>query len=154
MMTQPPDLAAIATLAREAKARADRATPGPWVEGQKKLRNKPPIDSCPDHETVIAMTAPGQGVFADPPGGSYPHFDGKFIAAARSDVPALADAVLALVERVRELEASPVMPEAPNLTMIGAMCEAGYGAHWIGPTRHIAVYNAIRAALLKEQAAE
>ena len=30
MMTQQPDDDAIATMAREAKARADRATPGPW----------------------------------------------------------------------------------------------------------------------------
>lgn len=47
--------------------------------------------------------------------------------------------------------AGPVMPEAPGDAVIDAACGAGWGDHWIGPDRYIAVYAAIRAALLKEQ---
>ena len=66
-----PDLTEIEKLAREAKERAEKATPGPWHE----------YDELDWSEDTI-----------------------KFIAASRTDVPALADAVLQLVQRVRELE--------------------------------------------------
>ena len=47
--------------------------------------------------------------------------------------------------------AGPVMPEVPGDAVIDAACGAGWGDHWIGPDRYLAVYAAIRAALLKEQ---
>ena len=100
MMTQPPDLDAIATLAREAKARADRAAPGPWEWSFATLYNR--VTIC-NGRTICT----DGGRQAGRP-------DIAFIAAARTDVPALADAVLALVERVRELERGPVMPEKPS----------------------------------------
>ncbi len=48
------------------------------------------------------------------------------------------------------LAAGPVMPEVPGDAVIDAACGAGWGDHWIGPDRYLAVYAAIRAALLKE----
>ena len=90
MMTQPPDLDAIATLAREAKARADRAAPGPWEWSFATLYNR--VTIC-NGRTICT----DGGRQAGRP-------DIAFIAAARTDVPALADAVLALVEMVRVLE--------------------------------------------------
>ena len=105
MMTQPPDLDATSTLAREAKARADRATPGPWVCGERWQRG-PKNKRRDTHPalTAIASVGLGQCVLTEHDGGFYPTNDQKFIASARTDVPALADAVLALVEMVRVLE--------------------------------------------------
>lgn len=99
------DLDAIEKLAREAKERADAATPGPWEWDGRREENDPDM--------------PG-GVFVYHPQGSFladtaiclsdtyedDHLDLDFIAAARADVPALADRVLALIGRVRELEAA------------------------------------------------
>lgn len=90
-------------LAVQARLRADRATPGPWLEGQRKLGNKHPVNDHPGCSSV-ALVAPGQGVFTAHAGGTRPANDGEFIAGARTDVPALASAVLALAARVRELE--------------------------------------------------
>ena len=50
-----------------------------------------------------------------------------------------------------QLDAGPVMPDVPGDAVIDAACGAGWGDHWIGPDRYLAVYAAIRAALLKEQ---
>lgn len=66
-------------LARAAKDRADKATPGPWrTEGDCAMA------SVDDIATVIARAFFSQQ-------------DVKFIAAARQDVPALADAIEKLV---------------------------------------------------------
>ena len=151
MMTQPPDLDATSTLAREAKARADRATPGPWVCGERWQRG-PKNKRRDTHPalTAIASVGLGQCVLTEHDGGVYPTNDQKFIAAARTDVTALADAVLALVERVSELEAGPVMPEVPDgklLLSAGAMVDAH-------PVNVLGFFESIRAALLKEQGAK
>ena len=59
---------------------------------------------------------------------------------------ALADAVLALVERVREMEsAGPVMPETPSDAVINASCSY---AESLGVR---ALYRSLRAELAKEQ---
>lgn len=98
-----PDLTDIEKLARAAKERAEKATPGPWEWDGRREESDPDI--------------PG-GVFVYHPQGSFlattavclsdtyedDHLDLDFIAASRTDVPALADAVLQLVQRVRELE--------------------------------------------------
>ena len=90
MMTQPPDLDATSTLAREAKARADRATPGPWAVVAGETNG--PFGVCAGRQIISCAAALIER-----------HETATFIAAARTDVPAIADAVLALVERVREL---------------------------------------------------
>lgn len=78
----------------EWKTLADNATPGPWTT------QKPALDAATGFAggVIVAAVARGQGVYASPPGGSYPENDRRFIAAARTAVPAL----LAEVERLRE----------------------------------------------------
>ncbi len=63
-------------------------------------------------------------------------------------MPDHADMVVWLLN---QFAAGPVMPEVPGDAVIDAACGAGWGDHWIGPDRYLAVYAAIRAALLKEQ---
>jgi len=83
------------TLAEEAKARAENATPGPWfAEDIGESRNGP--------YAVRYETRTTAGDVAPPP---VRHGDTIFIAHARSDVPALADAVLRLVEERDEMRA-------------------------------------------------
>lgn len=165
------DLDAIAGRAREAKDRADRATPGPWSPVAGSMNG--PFGVCTNSQIVRAVAALIEKQDA-----------AVFIASARTDVPALAADVRALVERVRELEenlsaydealkkdrnlserraervreleeraaAGPVMPETPSLCILASMCAAGWGDHWIGTERQEAVYRAIRAALMEEDA--
>lgn len=65
----------------QARARADKATPGPWYAGaDADVRS----DEKADAVCVIDLRD-----------------DNAFIAAARSDVPALAETVDALVEALR-----------------------------------------------------
>jgi len=104
-----PDLEAALVLATEAKARADAATEGPWFSGRQdmtsyddmgQLKNVYGPHTYPHHTIphtqvpVEVAQARGENCMADAP----------FIAAARTDVPMLADVVVQLVERVRELE--------------------------------------------------
>lgn len=97
------DLYTITNLARNAKARADRATPGPWEwDGRTEEKD----DDMPDgffvyhpqgaflSSTAVCLSETYEG----------DHLDLDFIAAARTDVPALADAVMALVGVVRQLK--------------------------------------------------
>ncbi len=77
--------------------------------------------------------------------------DAEFIANARADVPALAAAVLALVARVRELESrGPVMPETPSDDLVWLI--VGNSSLPGAELMLRGFYNAIRAALMKEQA--
>lgn len=106
-----PDLVKLHKLATEAKTRADAATPGPWEWDGRREENDPDM--------------PG-GVFVYHPQGSFladtaiclsdtyedDHLDLDFIAAARTDVPALADAVLTLVERVEFVKKIAIAREA------------------------------------------
>jgi hypothetical protein len=76
---------------RAIRERAEKATPGPWTA------DKPPRDNDGwSLAVIIAAVARGQGIYAIPPGGSYPAADQNFIAAARTDVPALCATVEAL----------------------------------------------------------
>lgn len=100
-MTQKINLDAIAALAREAKARADRATPGPWKWWT----------SCSFRRLTQERRGAKEGgvmyAFRCSDGVSdiqISEADMAFTEASRTDVPALADAVLALVEMVRVLE--------------------------------------------------
>ena len=110
-MTQKINLDAIAARASEAKARADRATPGPWKWWT----------SCSFRRLTQERRGAKEGgvmyAFRCSDGVSdiqISEADMAFTEASRTDVPALADAVLALVERVKELERGPVMPEKPS----------------------------------------
>lgn len=90
-----PDIEALRVLATEAKARADAATPGPWFVARP--------NRIPPSQTLVAQVC---GSF-DQIAGAQPHApaaaDNTFIAAARTDVPALADAVLASVDEINSL---------------------------------------------------
>jgi hypothetical protein len=75
----------------EIEKRANAATEGPWT----KVRE----DMPPGFALCVAATAPGpqHRIYAIVSGGTRPASDQDFIAAARTDVPAL-------VARCRELE--------------------------------------------------
>ncbi len=75
----------------EIKARADAATPGPWVFSEARR---------PCQYVAVVPITPGssQYVVAAKEGGRNPWHDAAFIAAVRTDIPAL-------IARVRELEA-------------------------------------------------
>jgi hypothetical protein len=100
------DLTAIENLARDAKERAEKATPGPWVaNGQENYGSRVVSDDA--HGVTIgwfgengAYTKAGFHVVSSGEAGA----NAVLCAASRTDVPALADAVLQLVQRVRELE--------------------------------------------------
>lgn len=98
------DLEAARKTAQEAEARADKATPGPWLDGRKfgtEGHIWGPLDDLDQRARVVcASRYPGQEgqVFAS-------EHDRSFIVAARTDVPALCKLVRDLsdeIERLRE----------------------------------------------------
>lgn len=98
------DLDAVLVLATGAKERASLAEPGPWVA---KEMDVPPDDPFADYlrTRCDGIDSQSHNVVSTDCGVYDPDIDtARFIAAARDDVPALADAVMALVARVRELE--------------------------------------------------
>ncbi len=76
----PENLTAAELAAIEAREKA--ATPGPWST------QKPPYEDGWAQGIVIGGTVGRQTIYG-PLGGSYPAGDQKFIAEARTDVPAL-----------------------------------------------------------------
>ena len=81
---------------------ADAATEGPWTT------ERPGTDALTGFTAgiIVAAVARGQGVYADPPRGSYPENDRAFIAASRTAVPALISKVkeqAAEIERLRKI---------------------------------------------------
>jgi hypothetical protein len=61
----------------------EAATGGPWTI------EKPAKDQDGwSHGVIVAAVARGQGVYANPPGGSFPYSDQKFIARSRARWPA------------------------------------------------------------------
>lgn len=83
----------------------EAATPGPWT-------NKKPQRGGDGWPTGVAIagTGGGGGVFANPPGGTHPAADARFIARARTRWPAANDA------RKRALKnASEQLARADNL---------------------------------------
>jgi hypothetical protein len=73
------------------RARADAATPGPWLAGDHV--------NVPGHHTQKISVQRG-------PLGSLKAVDAQFIAAARTDIPALCDEVDRQASRIAELEAA------------------------------------------------
>lgn len=80
------------TALEAAKQRADAATPGPWS------LTRPEGDISGFKRGVAVAAAYGrQMIWADPPGGSFPANDARFIAAARAEHPALIEFALAVL---------------------------------------------------------
>lgn len=129
------DLTSIEQMARAAKERADKATPGPW-ETYPRYRIPPGevgarhvIAHAPDagigvRDLDFVLIAPGW------PTGDIrqTRFNFEQMAAARQDVPALADALLSLVARVRELEHYAVhCADLPlHYSLVDGKCECGF----------------------------
>ncbi len=74
------------------RALYEASTPGPWTAD----RPAKDADGWPAG-VIVAAVARGQGIYADPPGGSYPESDRRWIIAAHNAFPALLD-------RIAELE--------------------------------------------------
>lgn len=80
-------------LIKSARELAEAATSGPWF-------TEKPVATAQDMFApgiIVAAVAPRMGIYADPPSGSFPANDRRFIAASRDLVPALCDEV----ERLR-----------------------------------------------------
>lgn len=105
---------------QELRRLSDRATQGPWRAGQRKLRNRPPVDTHPGL-TVICASAPGQGVFTEHRSGTSPASDDAFIAAARSALPAALDHIDALEARMKEAVGHHVDQEIALQAKINAL---------------------------------
>ena len=88
-MTDPVALIA------EARAFTEKATPGPWVYD--------PEDGFRD--VYIDEVGDGPMLLNDTGAGDYTHDDARFIAWARSSVPALADALETALAKVAAVEA-------------------------------------------------
>lgn len=116
----PDDLDRYRQQAREAKGRAEEATPGPWrnepwnfTDGERRAQVARPIavwissdDSTPpdgSNEVWVAEDETDDYVYAweDATPANL-----TFIAQARSDVPTLADAVVALADTVERQRAT------------------------------------------------
>lgn len=85
-MTAPLDTAALLALVAEARAKADAATPGPWVSNMPDAG----VAAIRSATAVIASNVRGR--------------DSRHIIAARSAVPALCDAVEAMVRERDDAE--------------------------------------------------
>lgn len=116
----------------EIEARTLAATPGPWTE--EKPAGGPVFGFAPG--MIVAATGPKQAIYANPPGGSYPANDRRFIAHARADVPWLlaqlrsAQAELEITIKERETAgAAAVKARALAHQAIGCECAMLSGKH-------------------------
>ena len=107
-MPDPLDLAALRAAAQEARERAQKATAGPWkVETDTDGDGEPFGHWWTYVRGVEQATDRGRIIFRyDDDYGTDQAADAGFIAAARSDVPKLASAVLDLAEEVQRLQAN------------------------------------------------
>lgn len=118
--TEDIDIDTLVKLARRAKARANKATEPPWFIAYRRVCSEPRVRSYDAAEALIPDDAPED----DPRWDALPEvdvctvpvvsgdtptaqgaIDGDFIAHARLDVPALADCVIALADRLAWLKA-------------------------------------------------
>ena len=72
----------------EIKAAAEAATEGPWYTE----KGNPDAEGFPTRARVAA-TSRNQGIYAEAKKGTFPYNDQKFIAQARTAVPALCEAL-------------------------------------------------------------
>ena len=68
-------------------------TPGPWSTERPKA--DPSLHGF-SSGVIVAATAPKQGIYANPPGGSFPAADRDFIAHSWADVPYLLTVIAAM----------------------------------------------------------
>lgn len=113
------ELAGYRQQAREAKGRAEEATPGPWLPEPGSFEDiaawpsggRWPTEADWEADEVASMDVLRARrkicTMGEWPPESW-RADATFIAAARSDVPTLADAVLALADTVERLQAEDV----------------------------------------------
>lgn len=112
-------------LAKEALSRASEATKGPWEDAQGSVwENGGPkvieeFVRCPGDNVAVAAD------ILDPETSLPSPANSKFIAHAREDVPALALAVIALSDRVEELE-STLKGFLPRCNHCGVFATRGY----------------------------
>ena len=97
---------------RDVEARAEAATEGPWRSGKDWIMGAP----SPSAVTLIAVTK-GDGP-------QYP--DATFIAASRTDVPALTAAIRAVLDLARDADRG--MPEIRGMVH-GDDIRAALSAH-------------------------
>lgn len=90
-----PDLDHLAREVVELERLEKAATAAPWTT-EKPERD--PATGFP-RGMIIAATARGQGVYANPPGGSFPEPDRQLIAAMRNALPTLLTAVKAALSK-------------------------------------------------------
>lgn len=102
------DVAALRRLATKAKEQAAAATPGPWI--QRAIGHWDDKRHIDDVDGGLVAAA-----FCDPEDAKMQVIaDAAFIAAARTDVPALADAVLALADENERLRMLAICRDNPR----------------------------------------
>lgn len=118
-MTGAIDIEAVRKLAEEAKARAEAATPGEWQVATG--------DEAPGTAYRVIGLLSSEIAFICSTYGVQPVdlTDATFIAAARADVPALADLVLALLD---EREAD--MMAKTQIQLDAEYILDGFGGRW------------------------
>ena len=165
------DIDALTALARDAKVRAERATPGPWLEDECYIFSDTdglvPADTPlftvhydNDRECSADESQRLTEIWREQ------HANADFVVAARTDVPALADAVLALVEMVRQLNSElavlrnilsfgPTLPEHVSSRVYAVVMDAirDSNAETLMNQAELVV-TAIRHALIWEQGIE
>lgn len=121
-------LQAYLNVARSSKARADKATARPWEHrGRKGMDQNHRIIKPDGSEFVV-----GDAIYHDSP-------DADFIAAARDDVPDLADAVEMLVAEVQRLlqDDGRCQIDRDLVTRIDAALVAANPRMWAGLRRQL-----------------
>lgn len=138
-----------AAVERLRKLHAD-STPGEWTT------QKPGVDAATGFAKgiIVAAVGRGQAIYADPPGGSYPENDRRFIAGAHNLLPALLSDHDRMVAVLRELLAAD---DALMAFVIGASPKLLGEMEWRDQksersTRRRKALAAARAALPEEPA--
>ena len=136
--------------AKEARARAEKATPGPWRLFYRHGGRRPPIVAVmfgPARQEVVAW--PGFDSSDVPK--SHWRRNGTFIAAARTDVPALCGDVEALTDLARRLARDANTAQDRLLLLVGVLRTEDQRRDTVGWSEEIEpVLAAARAAGLLE----
>lgn len=95
------------------------ATPGPWF-----TKPRPKDSDGWAVSVAVAFVARGQGVYAQPPGGSYPAADQEFIASVRNAALALIASARAAEQMRAVVEAAKVIDELEGWQPFHKMSDA------------------------------
>ncbi len=102
------------TKLEEIRAAAEAATEGPWTTEKHGKKHGAFSDQC-----IVAAVARGQGIYTPALKGTFPANDQKFIALARTAVPALCDALefaMGTIEAIAEVnEEKGIFPEVTKM---------------------------------------